>query len=200
MTIGEQLGQARRHQGLTQQQVAAALHVTRQTISNWETGRSYPDIASSIACCRLYDLSLDRLLREDGRMVADLKQKEQERQAAKCLYWAAYAVTMLAMVAIILHLYHVPGAAIGIWPLICVSAIAYVNLIVLAAAAKRYRQALALPAVAPRVSRRVLLIVVAVLAAFVAGLAYAFWGWTPAFWALAGVCIVVVGGVYLWLR
>ena len=46
MTIGEQLTTARKARKLTQQQVAEQLHVTRQTISSWEVGRSYPDLAS----------------------------------------------------------------------------------------------------------------------------------------------------------
>lgn len=196
MTIGEQLSQARKRQTLTQQQVAAVLHVTRQTISNWETGRSYPDIASLIACCRFYDLSLDHLLDEDGRLIDDLKQKEQERRRAKHMYWAAYTVNMLAMAAIALHLYHLPGTAMGIVPMILVLGILWVNLVVMAATSQRYRQVLQLPADTQK-RQRVGYFLVIVGAAFVGGWAYAWFGWTPPFFMIVGVVVIGITVVAL---
>ncbi len=62
ITIGEQLTMARKARGLTQQQVATKIHVTRQTISSWEVGRSYPDMASVLALGDFFALSLDQLL------------------------------------------------------------------------------------------------------------------------------------------
>ncbi|WP_252898733.1 helix-turn-helix transcriptional regulator [Secundilactobacillus odoratitofui] len=48
MKLGERLQQTRLERELTQQNLATAMHVSRQTISNWETGRTYPDIDSLI--------------------------------------------------------------------------------------------------------------------------------------------------------
>ena len=45
MTIGEKLKAARGGAGMTQEQAAQRLQVSRQTVSNWENDRSYPDIA-----------------------------------------------------------------------------------------------------------------------------------------------------------
>ena len=50
--------------GLTQEQAAAQLGVSRQTVSNWETEKSYPDIQSVIRMSELYGVSLDLLLKE----------------------------------------------------------------------------------------------------------------------------------------
>ena len=63
MEIGSILKNARTEMGLTQEQAAEALGVSRQTISNWETGRTYPDIISVIRMSDLYSVSLDRLLK-----------------------------------------------------------------------------------------------------------------------------------------
>ena len=63
MDIGTKLSQARIGAKLTQEQVAAALGVSRQTISNWETGKTYPDIVSVIKLSDLYEVSLDHLLK-----------------------------------------------------------------------------------------------------------------------------------------
>ncbi|WP_054660276.1 helix-turn-helix domain-containing protein [Secundilactobacillus kimchicus] len=75
MEVSERLGRARNNQQLTQLEVAQRLHVSRQTISNWETGRSYPDIASLLSLADLYRLSLDSLLKEDAKMIEDVKKK-----------------------------------------------------------------------------------------------------------------------------
>lgn len=63
MNIGARLNQARIEAKLTQEQVAAALGVSRQTISNWENGKTYPDIVSVIKLSDLYEISLDLLLK-----------------------------------------------------------------------------------------------------------------------------------------
>jgi len=49
MTISEKLKQARTDSGLSQEEVADKLGVSRQTMSNWENGRSFPDIVSVMA-------------------------------------------------------------------------------------------------------------------------------------------------------
>lgn len=64
MDIGAKIRDARVKSGLTQEQAAEALSVSRQTISNWETGKTYPDIVSVVRMSDLYDISLDRLLKE----------------------------------------------------------------------------------------------------------------------------------------
>lgn len=62
MNIGERLKVRRRKARLTQEQVAEQMSITRQTLSNWETGKNYPDIDSIIRLGRIYQLSLDELL------------------------------------------------------------------------------------------------------------------------------------------
>lgn len=65
MDIGAIIKKARNEKGLTQEAAAEGLGVSRQTISNWERGRSYPDILSVIRMSDLYGVSLDRLLKEE---------------------------------------------------------------------------------------------------------------------------------------
>ena len=52
---------------MTQEQVAGLLEVNRQTISNWENAKSYPDIVSVIKMSECYDVSLDYLLRGETK-------------------------------------------------------------------------------------------------------------------------------------
>lgn len=73
MEIGQKLKDARIAAGFTQEHIAEKLGVSRQTVSNWENNKSYPDIVSVIALSDLYSLSLDELLKEDRKMVAYLE-------------------------------------------------------------------------------------------------------------------------------
>jgi len=68
MDIGAKLKKARLQAGMTQEQVAEALGVSRQTISNWENEKTYPDIISVIKLSDLYAVSLDHLLKEEQPM------------------------------------------------------------------------------------------------------------------------------------
>ncbi|WP_232842577.1 helix-turn-helix transcriptional regulator [Levilactobacillus tujiorum] len=76
MTLGENLKQARTDHQLTQQAVAEQVNVSRQTISSWETGKSYPDIDSLVTLSNLYGLSLDILIKEDTGMLDYLRKSE----------------------------------------------------------------------------------------------------------------------------
>lgn len=68
MDIGAKLKKSRLQAGMTQEQVAEALGVSRQTISNWENEKTYPDIISVIKLSDLYAVSLDHLLKEEQPM------------------------------------------------------------------------------------------------------------------------------------
>ena len=66
--IGCKIKAARIEKKLTQEQVAELLGVSRQTISNWENEKSYPDIISVIKMSECYDVSLDYLLKGEQKM------------------------------------------------------------------------------------------------------------------------------------
>lgn len=74
MEIGSKLKKARSEKGITQEHAAELLDVSRQTISNWENNKSYPDIISVIKMSDIYSVSLDHLLKEEKSM----KQTYQE--------------------------------------------------------------------------------------------------------------------------
>ena len=68
MDIGNKLQRARTKANLTQEQVAEILGVSRQTISNWENEKTYPDIRSVVSLSDLYNVSLDYLLKDKEEM------------------------------------------------------------------------------------------------------------------------------------
>lgn len=69
MSIGNQIMAIRRERQLTQEQFGSLFHVTRQTVSNWENGKSYPDLQLLVAISDQFGISLDTLLKDDTKMV-----------------------------------------------------------------------------------------------------------------------------------
>lgn len=67
MTLGQRLYEMRRSKGLSQEQVAEVLGVTRQTISKWETDQTTPDFDKILPLCELYNLTTDELLKGEAR-------------------------------------------------------------------------------------------------------------------------------------
>ena len=103
MEIGEKLKNARNDNGLTQEQVAAEIGVSRQSVSNWENNRAYPDIVSVIKLSDLYSVSLDDLLKEDKKMIEHLaestdmvnNQRELVKRLTIIAYWGLWGLIFL---------------------------------------------------------------------------------------------------------
>lgn len=65
MAFGERLQEVRRRAGLTQEQFAAELNVSRQAVSKWESCRGYPEIEKILYICNRYQVSLDELFSQE---------------------------------------------------------------------------------------------------------------------------------------
>lgn len=74
MAIGENLRQLRLQKGLTQEQAAAQLHITRQALSSYESQRTRPDIHMLLALAALYETDLDGILYGQDRMLKALRR------------------------------------------------------------------------------------------------------------------------------
>ena len=65
MSLGEKLLKLRKKKGLSQEEVADILHVTRQTVSKWETDQSMPDFDKVVPICNLYEISTEELFHDE---------------------------------------------------------------------------------------------------------------------------------------
>lgn len=83
MEIGPKIKHARGKANLTQEEAAEALGVSRQTVSNWENGKTYPDIASVVKMSDLYSISLDQLLKEEQPVSNYLNYLEESTNTVK---------------------------------------------------------------------------------------------------------------------
>ena len=65
MELGRYVKEHRARLGMSQEQLAETIFVSRQTISNWETDRTYPDVQSLLLLSNLFDVSVDDLVKGD---------------------------------------------------------------------------------------------------------------------------------------
>ena len=65
MELARQLRAKREERGLSQDEVSKAIFVSRQTISNWENDKTYPDVQSLLLLSQLFEVSIDALVRGD---------------------------------------------------------------------------------------------------------------------------------------
>ena len=79
MEFHEKLQELRKQKGLTQEELAESLFVSRTAVSKWESGRGYPNIDSLKAIARFFSVTIDKLLSSDELLTLaeeDTKQKE----------------------------------------------------------------------------------------------------------------------------
>ena len=79
MEFNEKLQELRKQKGLTQEELAEMLYVSRTAISKWESGRGYPNIESLKAIARYFSVTIDELLSSDEVLtIAEEDQKQKD--------------------------------------------------------------------------------------------------------------------------
>ena len=78
MTFSERLKNLRKERGVSQEELAKVLHITRQSISKWETGTAYPDMEKMKMLSDFYELSLDELMDQDSKGASGIQIKVTE--------------------------------------------------------------------------------------------------------------------------
>ena len=77
MELGKQIRMYRLENKLSQEELADRIYVSRQTISNWENDKNYPDINSLVLLSEVFKVSLDKLIKGDVDVMKDVIQKEE---------------------------------------------------------------------------------------------------------------------------
>lgn len=80
MELNAQIKKYRTEQNLSQEELAEKVYVTRQTVSNWENGKSYPDIHSLLLLSSLFQVSLDRLVKGDIETMKEIINEQEVRK------------------------------------------------------------------------------------------------------------------------
>jgi len=93
MKIGSQIRKYRERDKFSQEDLAGKIYVSRQTISNWENNRSYPDIQNLMLLSVLFNVSLDGLVNED----VDVMEKEIDRKSWNRYGYVMFIASMLGL-------------------------------------------------------------------------------------------------------
>lgn len=97
MLIGDKLKEARLKKNMTQEEVAEKIFVSRQSISNWENNKTYPDIGNVIALSDLYEISLDELLKGSDNFMKHLEESTDLVKSNKKLI----GIIILALIIVV---------------------------------------------------------------------------------------------------
>lgn len=102
MKIGDKIKNARIQKNYTQEQAAENLLVSRQTISNWENGKTLPDIMSIIKMSELYEVSIDALIKGDEVLLQKMENDARVIKAEKKIVVFAWISIAIGTILIIL--------------------------------------------------------------------------------------------------
>ncbi len=124
MEIGKQIKKYRTEMKVSQDELAEKVFVSRQTISNWENNKSYPDVKSLLLLSSIFGVSLDVLIKGD---LEEMKKEVKTEDIAGFKHDSAiFSVLMLIMILVPVPLAKFWGRiGIGIWALIVIITIYY---------------------------------------------------------------------------
>ena len=94
MELGKQIKMHRQEAHLSQEELANRVYVSRQTISNWENDKSYPDVNSLVLLSEIFQISLDNLIKGDIEVMKDVIQKEEIEKMNR--YGKSYTIMLIA--------------------------------------------------------------------------------------------------------
>ncbi len=103
MEVGRVIRDQRVAAGMSQEELASKVFVSRQTISNWENDKSYPDVQSLDIIAGIFGTSIDELVKGDLPMIdatiaeVDARAKEQDVRAFKRNAWISSALALIAL-------------------------------------------------------------------------------------------------------
>ena len=112
MELGKQIKMYRLENKLSQEELADWIYVSRQTISNWENDKSYPDINSLVLLSEVFKVSLDKLIKGDIDVMKDVIKKEEVDKMNH--YGKIYTIMLIVTVVSAVPLF----MWLGVWALI----------------------------------------------------------------------------------
>ena len=119
MELGKQIRKYRKEQSLSQDELAEKVYVSRQTISNWENDKSYPDVNSLIFLSEVFHTSIDNLIKGDVEVMKEQVKNEDRKEFEKIS--RIFSVLFLAMMITPIPLIHyLKYVGIAIWVLLAV--------------------------------------------------------------------------------
>ena len=79
MELGKHIKEYRLERGLSQEDLAARIYVSRQTVSNWENDKTYPDVESLLLLSVLFDKTVDELIKGDREAMKKIIEEDAKK-------------------------------------------------------------------------------------------------------------------------
>ena len=115
MEFCEKLQELRKSRGLTQEELAEKLYVSRTAISKWESGRGFPSIDSVRAISKFFSVSLDELFSDDAILtVAKADSAEKERRTRTLVFGLLDCCTALLLLLPLFGQSRADGVSVGV--------------------------------------------------------------------------------------
>ncbi|MBU3840421.1 MAG: helix-turn-helix domain-containing protein [Candidatus Ruminococcus intestinipullorum] len=114
MEIGRQIRKYRQELKMSQEELAEKVFVTRQTVSNWENDKNYPDINSLLLLSSLFGISLDILVKGDVEKMQEMIKNEDIRKL-KQYGWIYTILLIIVCVSVVPLFFLLWPIGIGIW-------------------------------------------------------------------------------------
>lgn len=128
MELGRQIKKYRNELSMSQDTLAERVFVSRQTISNWENDKSYPDVNSLVLLSEVFHTSIDNLIKGDIEIMKQEVRSEDKKQFERLSQ--AFAVMLLTMMITPIPLAHfLSYIGIAVWVIFAVATL-YVALLV----------------------------------------------------------------------
>lgn len=99
MELGAHIKEHRKEKGLSQDDLAEKIYVSRQTISNWETGRTYPDVQSLLLLSNVFEVTVDSLIKGDVEAMAKAMDEAVKKYNALSTAAVVSGVVFLVLAA-----------------------------------------------------------------------------------------------------
>lgn len=122
MELGNQMKKYRGELSLSQDALAEKIYVSRQTISNWETGKSYPDVNSLIRMSEVFGISVDSLLKGDVEEMKKIINEDDINEFTK-LSWIFTLMFFAVLITPVPLAKFLGFWGLGIWGLIAAAAV-----------------------------------------------------------------------------
>ena len=100
MDIGNQIKECRQRLGLSQEELAERLYVSRATVSHWETSKTLPDVQSMLLLANLFGTTIDVLVRGDVDEMREMVEKDERRTKTFAVALTAVEIAVVAVLAI----------------------------------------------------------------------------------------------------
>ena len=104
MELGNQIKKYRSELQISQEQLADRIYVSRQTISNWENEKSYPDVNSLVLLSEVFQTSIDKLIKGDIEIMKEKIRLTKLHLGLQLSKKLRNSITMVTFLACILQL------------------------------------------------------------------------------------------------